>query len=300
MAVVIAAMLWGSTGTLQTLLPAGRDPIAVAWIRCFIGGVALVLFCFFHRPNRQGLLHLPLVKVGFAALAIALYNLFFFSGVSMVGVGVGTAIALGSGPIWVSLYEGMVRRKTPSRKVIFGQLVCILGAVALVASNQGEAGSASGYVFAAMAGLSYAVYSLITSRIGQSAPSGAIAAATFALAAVVMLPALVFVDLQWLDKGSMIPLLFLGVAATGVAFFLFTYGVGKMATSSAVTLTLAEPLTAWVLATIVVGEPLSPLKVFGASLLLAGLWIVARSLFSQPAPEKSEQPSVNRSQANED
>lgn len=281
-AVIVAAILWGSTGTIQAVLPAGRDPLAVAWIRCFIGGLALLLFCLFHGPNRRAIPALPFRRIGAAALAIALYNIFFFSGVSMVGVGVGTAIALGSGPIWVSLYEALARRKRPSRKVLLGQAISILGVVALVSSNDLNGGSAYGYLFAALAGLSYAAYSLLTSRIGRSAPSGAVAAATFVAAAVIMLPVLPFASLAWLGAGSIAPLMFLGVAVTGIAFFLFTYGVGKMAASSAVTLTLAEPLTAWVLATVVVGEELSALKVLGAALLLAGLWIVTRSLFSLP------------------
>jgi len=44
--------------------------------------------------------------------------------------------------------------------------------------------------------------------------------------------------------------------------------------STAVTLALAEPLTAWVLALVVVGESATPLKLAGAALLLAGLYVV--------------------------
>jgi DME family drug/metabolite transporter len=47
-----------------------------------------------------------------------------------------------------------------------------------------------------------------------------------------------------------------------------------VAASTAVTLALTEPVTAWVLATVVVGEPLSAQKVLGAVLVLAGLTVV--------------------------
>jgi len=48
----------------------------------------------------------------------------------------------------------------------------------------------------------------------------------------------------------------------------------RVAPSTAVTLALAEPLTAWVLAILVVGEPATLPRLAGAALLMAGLAIV--------------------------
>lgn len=283
--VLVAAILWGTTGTMQGLLPTDRDPVAVAVFRVAIAAAALLLFCLAGRANRAGIRELPLPRIALAGAAIALYNLFFFSGVSMAGVGVGTAIALGSGPIWVSLFERIGRGAKASRRQLMGQAVCIAGAVMLVASNRHAPDAGIGYAFAALAGLAYAWYSLITNRLGQAAPSGAVAAATFMLAAVFMAPLLLIADTGWVTVGTLPPLLFLGIVATGVAYYLFTFGVRRMAPSSAVTLALAEPLTAWLLATFVLREELTALKIAGAAILLLGLWIVARSLAPQQPVE---------------
>lgn len=253
-------------------------------MRVAIGAAGLLLFCLLGAVNRAGLKRLPRKQIVFAGAAIALYNLFFFSGVSIAGVGVGTAIALGSGPLWVSLFEWLVRGVRPSRSQLVGQAICIAGATALVASNERPSSPEIGYVLAALAGLAYATYSVITNRIGPTAPAGAIAAATFTLAALFLAPLLLIADLGWIAPSALPPLLFLGIAATGVAFYLFTYGVSRMAPSAAVTLALAEPLTAWLLATFILQEELTALKVAGALILLFGLWIVTRSLAPQRVP----------------
>lgn len=284
LAVLSAASLWGTTGTIQGLLPAGRDPVSVAVFRLAIGAGALVLFCLPSARARAGFKGLPGKRIAFAGMAIGLYNLFFFSAVSLAGVGVGTAIAIGSGPVWVSLYEIFFQRLKPLRPQLYGQAICIIGAMALVASNDNTSGSWLGYLLAALAGLAYASYSVITNRIGQGVPSATIAAATFALAAVFTAPFLLFADIGWVTVQALPPLLFLGVIATGVAFYLYTFGVRKMASSSAVTLALAEPLTAWLLATFILREELSALKILGALLLLAGLWVVTRSLSTRTRP----------------
>jgi DME family drug/metabolite transporter len=285
-AVLLAASLWGTTGTIQALLPVGRDPIAVAVFRLGIGSLALLLFCAVNPDSRAGFKRLPRGLAVFAGLAIGLYNLFFFSAVSLAGVGVGTAIAIGSGPIWVSLFEVTFRRMRPSRAQLIGQAICITGAIALVASNDSAAIGWIGYFLAALAGMAYASYSITTNKVSETIPSGTTAAATFTVAAVFSAPFLLLADASWVVTGTLPPLLFLGIFSTGIAFYLFTFGVRTMTSSSAVTLALAEPLTAWLLATFALREELSGLKILGAVLLLIGLWIAARSLPPRTFPPR--------------
>ena len=53
------------------------------------------------------------------------------------------------------------------------------------------------------------------------------------------------------------------------------WSLGRIAASTAVTLALIEPVTAWLLATFVVGEAVTAAKLAGAVLILAGLAIVS-------------------------
>lgn len=287
LAVFCASVLWGTSGTLQTLLPPGREPLVVAAIRLAVGAVTLIGLALLAGDSRRAFGRLPLGPVIAAGVAIACYNLLFFVAVTHAGVGVGTAIAIGSAPVWVTLYEILWRRRLPSPLAATGQGVSIAGAVLLVAGPGGAAASAFGVALAAVAGASYAAYSLATGRVGGRVPPGTLAAATFTVAALTASPALVLMPLGWASAPQAWPvLLFLGTVTTGVAYALFTRGLARLATSTAVTLSLVEPLTAWVLAIFIVGEEVTLPRLLGAALVFAGLTLVTLATTRGSAPRE--------------
>lgn len=272
-AVALAAMLWGTTGTLQAVLPPGADPLAVGALRVAVGAAALLAVARLRPETVTRALPWPLVI--FAGIAIGGYNLVFFWALTEIGVGIGTAIALGSAPLWATAYDMLIRKEPPTRVRLAGQAIAIAGLSMLMASSSGAVGSLFGIALAASAGACYVAYSLATSasQLGQ-APLR-LAAATFSVAAIVTAPVLFWSPLEWLaEPRSWAAILALGVIATAVSYALYTWGLGRVRASTAVTLALLEPVTAWVLATVVVGEPLSALKAAGAALILAGLLVI--------------------------
>lgn len=284
MLVIAAAVLWGSTGTVQALLPPAREPIVVAAVRLAIAALTLLALAGCAARSRAGFRDLNWRGVAAAGVAIAAYNVMFFIAVTGAGIGIGTALAIGSAPIWVTLYEIVVLRRLPGGMRLLGQGVCILGAVLLVVSGSAANASLGGIVLALLAGSAYAIYAVITGRIGQSAPPATLAAATFSVAALVLAPALLILPTDWLAMpGAMEKLAFLGVFATGLAYALYTWGLRHVSASTGVTLSLVEPLTAWLLATFLIGEPSSSTKILGAALLFLGLVMVTRTPADQGA-----------------
>lgn len=275
LSVIGAAALWGTTGTVQSLMPAEPNPLAVGALRLLFGATSLILLALTNSACRSAVTNLPWGGITFAGVAIGGYNLLFFLAVTKAGVGIGTAIAIGSAPIWTTAYEIMVRREWPSRLRAVGQIISIIGVALLGLSSGGSSGILIGFVLALGAGACYAAYSLATSRIGHRAPSTVIAAATFSVAALVTAPILFLVPLTWLvGAQNWIALIFLGVGATGISYALYTWGLTKVAASTAVTLALAEPVTAWLLATFMIGEVVTVQSAFAVTLILTGLVIV--------------------------
>ncbi|WP_231592392.1 DMT family transporter [Pelagovum pacificum] len=283
LSVILAAVLWGTTGTLQTLLPEGREPLAVGAIRLLVGALFLLALAAASPAARRAARHLPWRGVLFAGVAIAGYNLLFFRAVSEAGVGIGTAVTIGSAPIWTAAYEALALRVRPGPARLAGQAVSI-GGVALLGLSGGVAGSSlTGILLALGSGACYAAYSLATSRVGGRVPSVTLAASTFSVAALVTLPALVILPLDWIaGSADIATLLFLGVGATGLSYVFYTWGLTRVMASTAVTLALAEPVTAWLLATLLVGEPVTLRTTFGVAMILAGLLIVSLTPASVP------------------
>jgi DME family drug/metabolite transporter len=69
-------------------------------------------------------------------------------------------------------------------------------------------------------------------------------------------------------------MLYLGVVATGVAYLLFSNALRRISGATGVTLALAEPVTAFGLAIVVVHETPSVLAFLGLAGVLAGLGLV--------------------------
>ncbi len=274
--VLLAAILWGTTGTLQTLLPSSKDPYVVGAFRMLFGAATLLIVACLYPHTRKGFARLPMMKIIGAGIAIGAYNMLFFAGVLQAGVGIGTAITIGSAPIWVTLIMFARFATLPSRRQVFGQALCIFGAVLLVLPQGQVAVPLIGVALALGSGLCYALYSLISSEVSSDIPSNTQAAATFGVAAVVTFPVLVMLPVEWaFAPQALSTLIALGVVATGLSYALYTWGLRSVTASTAVTLALAEPLTAWILATTVVGERVTLVSGLGALSLFVGIAIVS-------------------------
>src|SRR4051794_34129904 len=100
--VLIAAILFGTTGTAQALGPDSSTPLTVGAARIVIGGGLLAILAIasgaFHGRRPPGLLAI-------AGAGVAVYQLAFFQAVAATGVAVGAIVAIGSGPIFARILE---------------------------------------------------------------------------------------------------------------------------------------------------------------------------------------------------
>lgn len=275
--VLAAALLWGTTGTAQSFAP---PTLASVWVGALRLVVAAGFFCIvllvFERRLPRGL---PWAGIVAAAACMTAYNLAFFAGVRASGVAVGTAIALGSGPLWAGLLQALFLGRRPAPAWWGGTAVAVVGGAALVAGASSElALSATGIGLCLTAGLSYAVYALVNQRLVAQAAPAPVTAAIFTLAALLALPlATAMAGAPALTARDLLIVGWLGVMSTGVAYLLFSYALRHVSGATAVALALAEPVTAFMLAVAVVGERPAPLAFAGLAAVLAGLAVVVRA-----------------------
>jgi DME family drug/metabolite transporter len=273
--VLAAALLFGTTGTAQAFAPPGAEPLAVGTVRLLIGGGALLALAL-----ARGLLGAPTrwppVPTLAAAGGIAAYQACFFAAVATTGVAVGTVVALGSAPVFAGLLGLRLHGERPDRRWLLATVLAVAGCGLLVMPAGGLRIAPLGVLLALGAGASYAVYAAEGKRLLSRFPPDAVMAVTFALGAVFLAPVLLVVPLQWLtEPRGILVALHLGLVATALAYALFARGLKEVPTATAVTLTLAEPLTATTLGLVVLGERLTPPALAGVGLLLAGLAVLA-------------------------
>lgn len=271
LAVVAAAVLWGTAGTAGLLVSA--DSVALAAARLVIGGAALAVLARtgLRRAFRPGLL--------LAAVAVAAYQLCFFAAVARTGVAIGTVVAIGSGPVFTGLLSWLLHRQRPSLRWAAATAAAVAGCAALIAGGGAEAGGqvVSGVLLALLGGLLYAFYAVSAAgAIGRGADSNAVMGVLFGGAAVLMLPVLLWQGVAWLgEPRGLLAALYLGLGTTALSYFLYGRGLRTTPVATAATLALAEPAVAALLGLVVLGERLAPVSVAGLILLGIALVVVA-------------------------
>ena len=280
--VLLAAMLWGTTGTAQTLVPAGLPAPWVGALRLLVSGAFFWVYAVAgSRSQSLGAyfknMQWPWVLLGGASMAA--YNLTFFAGVKASSVAVGTAIALGSGPIWAGLFQMLLTRRSPAAVWWLGTLLAVAGGGLMVlGSAQQLSISTAGVGLCLVAGVSYAVYTLVSKRLVAHTPASIVTLGIFSCAALIALPAAFAVSgVPSTSIQGWWVVLYLGVAATGIAYLLFTHALSRISSATAVSMCLVEPLTAFCLAIGVIGERPPAAAFAGLALVMLGLALVVRA-----------------------
>ncbi len=284
-----AACLWGTTGTAQTFLSPGVSPIWFGALRLLGAAVffALVWWC---SAKRKGAGQPPMVWMVGAGLCMAAYNLAFFAGVRLTGVALGTALALGSGPIWAGVLQMALGNAAPAPRWWLGMAVAVAGGVAMSLSGKGiNAGFAWwGLALCLASGLSYAVYTLISQRVAHQLEPAQFTCWAFGVAAAIAIPAAALA----LQSGQASTALtardwavvaYVAVATAGVAYLLFAHAMRHISAATGVTLALGEPVVAFALAVLVVGESANVWSGLGLLAVVAGVVVVVRSELANTA-----------------
>ncbi|MCK9514641.1 MAG: DMT family transporter [Ottowia sp.] len=279
--VLAGAMLWGTTGTAQTFVAASLSPFWVGTLRVAIATLFFAIYVAFTTGWSQAgadLLAMDARVAVPAGIAMAGYNLFFFAGVKTVGVAVGTALVLGSSPLWAGLLQALVG-VWPQRQWWLGTGIAIMGGILLVLGRGGPLhADALGIAFCLGAGFSYAAYTVLNKQLVVRWHPATVTFYVFLVASLIAVPAawLLVGPLRLSGRGWGV-VLFLGVVATGVAYLLYSDGLRFVSAASAVSLALMESATAFVLALVVVGERPLLAAYAGFVILLAGLALVVRA-----------------------
>ncbi|MFC3419120.1 EamA family transporter [Salinicoccus hispanicus] len=272
--ILVAAILWGTAGTAKTYLPENVDSLSIGAMRLIIGSLILIIIALFMRQFR--IKGWPWRMVLAAGIAMALFQPFFFNAVTLTGVAVGTVASIGSAPVFSGLIEWLFFKIRPDRVWWVSTTLAILGCALLMFNTGSITVDPLGILSGLGAGVTFASYTIMNSRMVRNHPPIAITAIVFTISALLLTPFLLLNDPSWLaTTGGISVSLYIGLFATGLAYFLFASGLKHVKSSSAVTLSLAEPLTASLLGVLFVGEVLALWSWAGLIMLLAGLVLLA-------------------------
>lgn len=256
-----AAVLWGSIGVAYRLgVQAGADGAWLILGRPLLAALASPVAALLGagRPGKWS------IAVGLLGLA-PLYATYFLA-VSRIGAAL-ASILLYTAPAWVALASGPLLGEPPGGQGLASMALGLAGAVLAVGPGGGSF-DAAGVLLGLASGVSYAAYILL-SRYAQLRGAGVAGVAVHSLPFAALGVTAVarprgppgLVDLAYAS--------YLACAGTLVPYTLSSRALRRLEAHRVAVVSLVEPVTAVVLAWLLLGERLSPLQALGAAMVLA-------------------------------
>jgi DME family drug/metabolite transporter len=214
---------------------------------------------------------------------MAMYVLCWFLGIARIGAAVPTLIALCLPPVLVTLVAVARGRDRLDLPLALTLAAALAGTALVVLREGGPAVAAStgtviaGVLFSIASAVLYAGFTLVSGRLSQSLGAGPATMGLTVVAAVVMGLSAVYAPLAW--PGDVPPeawLLYLGLVTAAMALLAFSWGAARLSPTALTVATLVEPLTAVLLAALLLGQALSASQWLGAVLMIASIGALGR------------------------
>lgn len=274
-AVIIAAVLWGTTGVSASFAPE-VSPIAIGSMAMGVGGLLQTVIAIKSIHIYRFNLYKNWQYVLCGGLSVAIYPLAFYASMRMAGVTIGTVISIGSAPLLSAIIEAIMEKARFSIKWIIGASLGILGIALLSLAGQGHhtvntehTNITIGIGLALLAGLTYALYSWIARYLMmQHIQSKAAMGSIFGLGGLLLMPVLFLTGSAFLNSWNNAAVgVYMALIPMFLGYICFGFGLARIATSTAIIITLFEPIVAALLAVTIINENLSGLGWLGVILI---------------------------------
>jgi DME family drug/metabolite transporter len=279
-AALCSALLFGTSGTILVNAPRGADAWSVGCVRLAIGGLTLALGAHWrHRSLAEAWSPSHRRSTAVGAVGVAVFQLGYFLAVERTGVAIGTVVTIGSGPVLTGLIEAVRTHRRPAVAWLAGTALSVGGVALLGTAGRATHTDPAGVALAVGAGLGWAVFSAVGKhQIDAGVRSTGSMAAIFCGGAVLVAPALLWHSPTWVGSARGVSVaVCLGVLTVGVAYTSYGWALRHLPAPTVITLTLLEPITASLLAAVVVHEGIRAAGWAGVALVLVGLTVTARS-----------------------
>jgi drug/metabolite transporter, DME family len=295
--VCAAGVLWGTGGLVVTVLHKhdGLGAMTVSAWRMAVAAIALAGFAVVTHRSRAVLATMRThpVLATLVGCGTASYQGLYFVSVLLVGVSVSTVVALGLAPILAAVWEHGIARTRPSTREV-GVLAAALAGLVLISLTAGHGSTAPedrpglGLILAVAAGATYAATTVLGHTLAQRVDSVALTTCATTVGAIALSP---FVAIAAISgdpvlttrPASLALLVYLGVATMALAYGLLYAGLRTTSGSAATVATLVEPLSAALLAVLLLGERLTWHALLGGTLILAAV-VALHPTDERPAP----------------
>jgi drug/metabolite transporter (DMT)-like permease len=279
---VLTAVFWGGTFIAGRHVSQHLGPFTIAFLR-FAMASALLLALTARKEGRLPRLHrtqiVPIVLLGMTG--IFAYNVMFFKGLKLIEAG-RAALIIATCPAFIAAASAMLFKERLGRGALAGIPLSVLGAVVVISRGDPReivaGGVGWGELFILTCVASWVAYSLIGKAVMRRlSPLASVSYSAAVGAAALAVPAALLEGLgPNLGPASLLDwaaIAYLAVFGTVLGFVWFYEGVKLIGPTRAGLFINIVPISAVVLAFLILGEPITWSLAAGTILVLSGVYL---------------------------
>ncbi|MEK7543596.1 MAG: DMT family transporter [Patescibacteria group bacterium] len=278
-AIIIASVLWATSGVSAKLLVQVLNPFVAAFYRFLIASFCILPF-FLRAKKPKGYLKnlIPLGLLGTANI------IFFYIGMTTTTANAAALVYAGT-PLATALLAKLLIKEDVSRKKFLGVLIGLLGVVFIVVlpvldkTNQ-LVGDLRGNIFILLGLLSWATYTIFSRKYlsnGTYTPFLMVGVNFFTNCAVTLVIALAtrqqFLPPEALTFRFLLILIYTGVLLTFVTYGLFQWAIQHISATTASLKNYLEPVLGVGFNSLLLGETITGGFLAGSILVIIGVII---------------------------
>lgn len=268
-------LIWGASFLFIAESLEALSPNGVTFTRLVVGFLSLASFKAARAPIPKSEWR-PITLLAFLWMAFPL-SMFPFAEQRISSAMAGMLNA--ANPLFVVVVASVIARALPSRRVVAGLLVGMVGAalIALPGLREGRS-SATGVLLVLSALVSYGFALNLARPLQQRNGALPVIWRALGIATLMMAPlGLPTLADAHFSLRSLLSILGLGVLGTGVAQVLMAKSAGDFGASTASGTTLLMPVVALALGVVVRHESVAAVSVLGCAVCLCGAWLMSSS-----------------------
>ena len=275
-----AAILWGTSfPATKAALPSFGDPLFFAAVRVAIAAIVSLLLLQMLGRSDWKIYRSPIIWLIGAtnAIGIALQNY----GINMTSASKTVLLVDINVVIVAFLSYWFFKEKFGMRKSA-GVAAGIIGVVLLTYTPNLAPGSAEvlGDILVFMSGVMYAIFIVTVKKTLGKVDALEVSMAAIATSAIMlMIPCAFMIPAGLMDTsidiGGIAPMLYLAIACTTIAYYLWAYGLKRLTATSSSIILLLEIVAGLTVSFILLGEGLNSFAIVGAGFIVVAIILVS-------------------------
>ena len=278
---MLTAIFWGGTFIAGRVVAKDIGPFSAAFFRFAIASSFLTLIVWridgrLLLPKKRQMV--PVILLGLTG--VFTYNVFFFKGLKLINAG-RASIIIANNPIFIAILSAYFFKEKLNLIKVVGIIISVTGAIIVISKGnlneivQGNIGRGEIFIFCCV--LSWVVYSLIGKVVmADLSPISSVFYSCVIGTFFLFFPACfegIFNNFHHYPIMAWLGIFYLGIFGTVVGFVWYYEGIKKIGPTKASLFINFVPVSAVILAFMILDEPITLSLFIGTILVCAGVYL---------------------------